>query len=49
MMNTKEEKEYVEKMDTEEVIKVFKKLIRYRNLFKLMDSEVDFYSKVIEF
>ena len=48
-MNTKEEKEYVEKMDTEEVIKVFKKLIRYRNLFKLMDSEVDFYSKVIEF
>ena len=42
----KEVKEYVEKMDTEEVIKV---LEIDKNLFKLMDSEVYFYNKVINF
>jgi len=49
MMDTKEAKEYVEKMDIEEIIKVFKRLIKDRQLFRLMDSEVDFYRKVIEF
>ena len=48
-MNTKEAKEYVEKIDTEEAIRVFKELIKKKTLFRLMDSEIDFYEKVIEF
>ena len=36
-------------MDTKEAIRVFKELIKKKTLFRLMDSEVNFYEKVIEF
>lgn len=48
-MDTREAKEYVKKINTEEAIRVFEELIKKKTLFKLMDSEVDFYNKVIEF
>lgn len=43
--------ERVKKIDTKEAIKVFKetiKITKQKNLFKLMDSELAFYKRVIE-
>jgi len=48
-MDTKKAKEYVEKINIEEAIKVFKNLIKMNSLFNRGNTEVDFYSKVIEF
>jgi len=35
-------------MNTKEVIKVFKRLIRDKEIYKLRDNEVDFYCEVVE-
>ena len=48
-MDTKKAKEYVEKINIEEAIKVFKNLIKMNSLFNRGNTEIDFYSKVIEF
>ena len=48
-MDIKKAKEYVEKINIEEAIKVFKNLIKMNSLFRRENTEIDFYSKVIEF